>query len=220
MNEGPYGTSGLCTETQYDMTAWLVSEMVSNVNGTEMAAMEAVLDQPQPINMSGPFVIVVDTRYLQMLIGPFYQLNKTYGLWDFKQKMEDLGGGVILCGSSECVWVDYSTPGNIHYGYIAAAIGVPKQLSQGAGGFLEVSSPTGEPGGVSTLFENPEDWAGVDFGYQLYDSFGDDMTLAEFQSALTTDVSEGLQRPPSTFEPPWPAKPQENHYPLGFFDYE
>ena len=194
--------------------------MVVNANGPEMAGMLAYLDRPQPLNLSGISGISLNTAYFEMLISPFYKLNKTFGLWDFKQSMEALGGAVTLCGSGGCLWVDYSTPGNIHFGYIAAALAIPEQLSMAAGGYLELQSSTGQPGGVSTLFENPEDWAAVSFGYDLYNSFGNDMTLAEFKGALTADVGQSLQPPPSDFKIPGLAEPQENHYPIGYFNYK
>src|SRR5690606_30772353 len=101
------------------------------------------------------------------------------------------------CGLDGCGWFDYSTPGNIHFGFIAAAVGtISKGLSQTAGGFLEILEGTAQWENWRTSFEDPRDWAAVQFGYQLYETYGSDMTLNEFQQALTIDVRNSFQSPP------------------------
>ncbi len=128
-------------EIQYDLTEWIYKEMISNVDGPEMQAFNRILNQPRlsGSDVSGMTDITIDTRYYEALFGPFYDLNKGYGLWDIKRNIQNyLGDGVVLCGLGGCNWVDYSVPGNIHFGYIAASASVPLWTSSVAGGFLDL----------------------------------------------------------------------------------
>ena len=155
-----------------------------------------------------------------MLFGPFWKLNTGEGLWDIKLRIRGrISDGIVLCSTSSCRWVDYSVPGNIKYGYIAALMGVPQVFSKAAGGFLEVKEGTANLDNLPTLLENPYDWAAVEFGYYLYDQFGRDITIAEFRNALTIDVLNSFQAPPAEFIIPGPAKSQTNTYPPGYFNY-
>jgi hypothetical protein len=155
-----------------------------------------------------------------MLLGPFYQLNGGGGQWDIKINMQErIGEGIVLCGSGGCAWVDYSTPGNIHFGFMAGVLSVPELLSQAAGGYLEIKDGTAELENWETLFENSQDWAAVQFGYDLFESFGADMTVTEFQKALTVETMKTFQPPPPSFPVPGLAQPQINHYPPKYFNY-
>lgn len=155
-----------------------------------------------------------------VLLGPFYELNKGYGKWDIKRNIRrNIGEGVILCGTENCGWFDYSTPGNIHFGFIAGRMNVPKPLSQAAGGYLEVKEGTANINNWRTLFEDPQDWAAVQFGYNLYKTYGSDITLREFQEALTTDVMDRLEPPPENYPIPGPPISQPNRYAVGAFNW-
>ncbi|VAW30617.1 hypothetical protein MNBD_CHLOROFLEXI01-2106, partial [hydrothermal vent metagenome] len=207
-------------EKQYDVTEWLASEMVINVNGPEMAAIQNIFQQPKNSTpMNGTTGIMPDTRFLEVLAGPFYELNKGFGLWDIKRKMKTaIGEGITLCGLDGCGWFDYSTPGNIHFGFIAAATDIPKGLSLFAGGALEIKEGSAIVSNWQTLFEDPRDWAAVQFGYQLYETYGSDMVLNEFQTALTADIRATFQ--PSPISVPSQALAQRNGFSPGAFNYQ
>lgn len=199
---------------QYDVTKWLVNEMVTNVNSPEFRAMFDMF--PPPPLGPGP----VGHEWSGAVLNPidFYENNTGWGLWDIKREMEvRIGKGIVMCGIDGCRWFDYSTPGNIHYGYLAAASGVPIELSMAAGGFLEVRDETAKWKNWDYLFEDPQDYAGVEFGYYLYETFGDDLTVEEFYNALTTDVMDALQPAPRDFKPPHIAQMQNNSYSPGAF---
>ncbi len=68
--------------------------------------------------------------------------------------------------------------------------------------------------------EHPEDWAGVELGYLLYDAFGVDMTPLQLQVGLDMYWDQ-LQRPdPRLLQPADGIFPPETPYSLGTFDYE
>lgn len=162
----------------------------------------------------------------------FLSLNHENAKWNIKTPIqEELGDAVILCGTKSCGWFDYSTPGNIHFGFMAAAAGIPRGVSQGAGGAIQSAEALfGDAEWhrewSKTLFEDPRDWAAVEFGYYLYEKYGAGMTVEQFQSELTLDVMSTFQEPDwygmngDPVHVPGPAVPQENHFPSGFFDYE
>lgn len=142
----------------------------------------------------------------------FYNLNCTGCVYDMKQTIRtEKGRMIMLCGSSECDWFDYSTPENIHYGYLAASAGIPQVTSDIAGGILETVTFFEEgihSGSFRYWGENAEDAIAVRLGYALFDAFGDDLTVAEFQAGLDVfwDV---LQRPHPDLIMPALIDPQE-----------
>ena len=195
--------------------------MVLNATGPEMERIYEIYKQPKATNNSGLTCIAVDTRFVDAMLGPFLELNGDYGRWDIKRNIQrDIAVGIILCGSDGCGWFDYSTPGNIHYGFIAAATGVPENLSMLAGGYLQVFKDRQfEWNWWSTAFEDPQDFAAVQFGYNLYETYGTEMTLDDFQTALTADIRDTFQPPIPAFQIPGPAQPQANWYPPRAFNY-
>ncbi len=208
-------------EKQYDLTAWLGREMVSNLRGPEMELVQmlaetGIADDPRYLamneSMSGSFLAYQ---------GAWFDLTRDYGVWDLKRNMQDvIGDSIVLCGEVSCGWFDYSVPGNIHYGFLAAAAGIPRGESYWAAGMLElVGTPfgQGDPGDFSTGFENPADKAAVEFGYNLFDKYGYDLTPADLMTELTPKVMSMLQKPENI--PLIPAGHQPNSYPPGVFDY-
>ncbi|NJN55699.1 MAG: hypothetical protein HC804_13685 [Anaerolineae bacterium] len=207
-----------------DLTSWLVSEMVSHAEAPELALMRLIVNLPRyHLPTNGPTLFpgyTASAVYISQLAGPFYQLNKGFGRWDVKRRIEDeIGPAVILCGSSSCDWFDYSTPGNILYGFTAASVGIPVKVSEWAGGALEIKEGTVDWSNWQTSFEDPQDLAAVQFGNYLFETYGPDITVAEFQEAFTVDVQMQLQKPPSGFTPRNLAAPGQGGYPVGYFDY-
>jgi|SaaInlV_200m_DNA_2_1039689.scaffolds.fasta_scaffold05267_3 hypothetical protein len=160
------------------------------------------------------------------LYGSHLRLFGNYGLYDIKREMQiEIGNAIVLCGSDGCGWVDYSAPGNIMYGYLSAARGVPQWTSWLAGGGLETKDLWAQEGFDSALeniqangsswWDNPGDKAAVDFGYDLYDKYPDGMTVTNFKNELSVDVLDTFQSPPML--PETPPREQRNVYPPGKF---
>ncbi len=196
---------GELEDGKYDLTNWLAEEMVSNATGADMLEIQKL--------RSG--------NIFQTIAGalPFLSLNTNDGRWNFKEQTKVLlGEMVVLCGTKECGWFDYSTPGNIHYGFMAAAAGIKEEASQVAAGTLEALD--GNWHGLTYWNEHPEDWAAVELGYLLYDAFGVDMTVLQLQIGLDIYWDQ-LQQPDSRLlKPADGIFPPETPYSLGTFDYE
>ena len=129
----------------------------------------------------------------------------------------------MLCGQEGCIWVDYSAPGNIMFGYLSAARGVDQQVSWVAGGALELKDwlTEGRSNGLpytgewSSWGDNPGDKAAVDFGYSLYEKYPNGFTLSEFQASLTAETLSTFQSPKDV--PSLAPVSQPNLYPPGYF---
>ena len=194
---------------QYDVTEITVLEMQSM--GEEI---ETLL--PLYTEEGGP----------QFIYGWVLGTFNPYGPKNIKVAMNaKLGDGVIFCGASDvCRWVDYSTPGNILFGYSAEAARIPKEFYYWVGGLEQLRDDIFGPNPVNwgwctiSYCDDPADFAAVQFGASLYTS-GDNITVQEFQAALTTDILDTFQSPPPGFIQPFPPSPQENQYVPGDFDY-
>ena len=138
--------------------------------------------------------------------------------YDIKLKMKNIisENAIVLCGNQGCKWLDFSAPGNILYGYLSASRGVSQRESWMAAGLRE-SLDTGTINWEyrESWFDNPGDKAAVDFGYALYEEYGEDITFSDLQETLTTDVLNSFQAPPSY--PSTAPMHQENSYPPAFF---
>jgi hypothetical protein len=145
------------------------------------------------------------------------------GIYNIKVPMyEKIGGAVVMCGSQNCEWVDYSAPGNILFGILSSRRGINQQIAWAAGGALEwidsITKGTPYTGELSAWGDNPGDKAAVDWGWQFGSTHPNGFTVDEFKNALTPDVLSSFQSPPYTpgsLLPPASAQP--NNYPLGFF---
>lgn len=203
---------------QYDLTGWLPGAMRRGAQAEELdpmreAAINAAISDNKILRAYWAAV------WGEELVTTFNDLNTGYGQWDVKQEMlKQLQEGVILCSSDTCRWVDYSVPGNILFGYVAASADVPEDLSTLAGGILEVQDGTFNSENWTNLYEDPYDSAAVSFGYQLYSDYGPNITEEEFNNALTTDILESFQPIPEGFVPPFSPISQNNSYSIGYFD--
>lgn len=137
-----------------------------------------------------------------------------------------LGKAVILCGEDECRWVDYSTPGNILFGYNMAHAEVPQDIYYWAAGALQTWDDWHDPDEAidwrrwidGSVGDDPRDKAAVDFGAHLYEKYGLNLTQEDFERELTLSVLESLQSPAEEHEITAPPEPQENQYEPGTFD--
>lgn len=168
----------------------------------------------------------IDISQFALGMWQFYLLNSNDGIWNIKLEIfRNVGEGVVLCGSEKCSWVDYSTPGNIHFGFVTAYAEIPLPLALLAGGGLE-SWDRHKEGIVpaintewnATFYDNPGDFAAVMFGYSLYQKYGANLSVTQFQAELTVDALNSFQAPPESFVAPGPAVPQLNKYPSGAFN--
>jgi hypothetical protein len=196
--------------SQYDITEILVEEM--------QGAGQEGLQLTEMYNEQGGLSFVYSYMF-----GKYWR----YGPKNIKVAMlRDIGQGVILCGSDGCRWVDYSTPGNILFGYAVEAAGMSEEFYSWVGGFEQMGDDLINPNEpvhtewCSTSYcDDPYDLAAVQFGAQLYRDYGSEITLDIFQSELTTDILETFQPPPASFPIPFSPHPQDNYYHLGDFDY-
>lgn len=199
-------------QPQTDVTEWLFNEFSPQV--------EYLLENYDCSDIG----VFNGARCVGYKYGSHYNLFGNGGRYDIKLKMEYLSdpyGAVILCGANNaCRWVNYQTPGNILFGYLSAAREIPQIISWPVGGareqldYLENNQPL-RLDYWPYWFDNPEDKAAVDFGYELYDEFGADITWEEFQSRLTPQVLQSFETPED-----WPLSmptSQSNNYPPGYF---
>lgn len=150
--------------------------------------------------------------------------------WDIKLKIrEELRDAIVLCGTGvNCRWVDYSTPGNIHFGYVAGLAKIDHFVAAIMGGLLEQKDlydqnlPL-EPlycfqNGFPGLCDNPADQAAVDFGYKLAVKYGSGLTDQQLRQAINANGMGRFQKPPSGFPIPHPPYPQLNLYGADHFN--
>jgi len=158
--------------------------------------------------------------------------------WDFKHKIKELlGPGVTLCASDVCKQgIEYSVPGNIHFGFVAKEAGyLGFQVLAGAG-YAEFRDPAHDPelveyqpyaGGFSisislsgvdlNLGDDPVDTQAVAFGMRLYQRYGRSLSLNIFRQELSSVMPQlasfRQDRNPvsSTVADKWP-------YEVGYFD--
>ena len=209
---------------QYDLTGWLPGAMRRGAQAEELRPMRQLISNPIEDYDKWSWDSNIEFyslagAYLQELGTTFYNLNTGYGQWDVKREIEEIiGQGVTLCSGNTCRWVDYSVPGNILFGYVAASVGITPDVARQAGGLLEIKEGTAIWANRSNDFEDPYDSAAVNFGFQLYETYGSDITEEEFTAALTIDILDSFQPIPDTFTPPSSPIPQSNFYSADAFD--
>jgi len=180
---------------------------------------------------------------LQMKRGleAFKLLVQDEAKWDFKHriKAEFNYEALVLFDTQGYRWYEYSVPGNIHYGYVGRASGMPGWLLHAGAGYAEADDPTHDERGESNCcpsicleyykkfgpigigipivckqfgcyyinpqwirsgFDDPVDWAAVEFGVKLFDHYGSSLTMRQFKEAL---ASHGSSLAPPPIQPEW-----------------
>ncbi len=166
-----------------DLTRWLVQEANRDATLPEIITIR-FCNQIFLVNPRSPLAHQAKTLAYYM----FYQIVHDSGPWDFKDKIFEVsrGEGVRLGGH----WFEYSTPGNILYGFNGAAAGFTLEELHGGAGIAQLRDHLleGAPlGPVGTLLDTPDDYYAVEFGYRLYkEAYEPDqtLTLAEFDALL------------------------------------
>lgn len=210
----------------HDLTAYLALAMSAHGNDPRLQKIA------ESINPSMPPVMSLGSeslglQYLGLTLGGgiggykrFNDLEASFKEWDIKRNIQrDLGDGIILCGET-CDWYDYSTPGNIHFGYVAGRAGIDHEIAAVAGGLLEQWDLFVQEGKINLGYcnwtfkcDSPQDQAAVDFGYALAEKYSTGITPEDLKKELTVDKTNQFQRPISRyFHPPFPAHPQQTSY--------
>lgn len=207
---------------QYDLTGYLAEAMTKHGRDTRVKSINYILATAeilQPIND-----IVSKALWLSGYLG-FNHLEGSEKEWDIKVGIQrELRGteAIILCGIGfNCKWLDYSVPGNIHFGYVAYLAKIDHFVAAIAGGFLEQRDLliNGLPLELLYCFQNafpghcdnPQDQAAVDFGYMLGEKYGEGITDEQLRIELNTYLWS-FQKPPLRFPIPYHAQPQPNIY--------
>jgi RHS repeat-associated protein len=211
---------------KYDVTEFLALDLVATANSQENQDLEALWKASENTANLYPHIGYVVSSQVAAVFG----VNARFGsgkVKDIKLEMKRrIGEAVTLCSTESCAWVDYSTPGNIVFGYSMAQIGIDALIYETAGGFLEMWDTRG---GLrddydfawwleGSMGDNPDDYAAVQFGIYLFMTYGTDLTYADLQEALVYWLNR-FQPPPDDFDEPFLARPGDNDYGAGYFDY-
>jgi RHS repeat-associated protein len=245
-----------------DLTSWLYREMATNVKDSRLELVTH-LNTFSQVGVGGGAVIVAGgVVCLNPIIagagaltiaagglsfygakGAFSALVGDHATWDFKHRINDkLGKGITLCTAGGCQTdIEYSVPGNIHFGFVARQAGYAPAVIQFGAGDAEINDPAhtptrtpegalqftpydgnwgivNGPAGLTFNFgDNAQDHQAVQAGIYMYDHYGADVTYSEFLTAL------GMFLPVLDRQAPSPAavKPEiasQWPYPVGFFD--
>jgi RHS repeat-associated protein len=206
----------------YDLTGYLALAMTEHGKDWRVKAIANTLVTAEAIkHVNAPTAIAL---WLSAYVA-FRELEGSEKVWDIKVgiKRELQTDGVILCGNGHnCKWVDYSTPGNIHFGYIAYRAKINYFVAAVAGGVLEQIDLDKQGLPLELLYcfqnafpgqcDNPQDQAAVDFGYMLGEKYKNGISDAQLRMELNTYALWGFQKPPLSFAIPYRAQPQPNVY--------
>ena len=84
----------------------------------------------------------------------FYKRVKNFGAWDYKRLNPAL----------------YENFGNYHFGYVAAAFGIPKNIAKAGAGAYQIYSNHSKIEWYNSYFDDPKDQKWIDEGYKDYSS--------------------------------------------------
>ena len=218
-------------DVQYDLTGYLALAMTKHGQDQRVKEIANLITSAAPastvIAPAGPAMLI--SAYLK-----FYNLEAGGKEWDIKIKIGlDLSKAIVLCGNGvqSCNWFDYSSVGNIHFGYIAGVAKINYLIAAVAGGYLEQSDLTDEwknlrslrldhcgwTSGVILFCDNPNDQYAVDFGFELAKKYPNGISEGILKNEMETAMYRGLfgmlQKPPLGSIPGnTVARPQINHY--------
>jgi hypothetical protein len=224
-----------------DLTCWLFREMKHNLDDPRLQAVR-LANWASRVN---PILFFPNANYAGAF--QFYLLVADRKPWDFKHKIQHrLGRGITMCSSAGCQnTVEYSVPGNIHYGFVAREAGYDSQVVHLGAGVAEIFDPShrldpkdpgytpyeGQIGCTSgawcfgpfgwslNLGDEPKDHQAVQFGIMLYDKYagGRGLTFPTFQ----LELSKGLPLFATEYPDLRPVRDDVAKnwpYPVGYFD--
>jgi len=192
-----------------DLTWWLVREVNQDAASPEV---QYIRLQNQ-LASAGPW----GASAKALAYHEFYMLVRDSGPWDFKDQVQaELGPSIRLGGQ----WFEYSTPGNISYGFLGKAAGFSGAELHGGASIAQIrdyiagEDPDVTIGGPETLLDTSDDFYAVEFGIQLYNKYGSDVTVEELSALLVSCEDRdrlALTDSPAPSEPPthnWPYQPR------------
>ena len=206
---------------QVDMTDYLARAMDKHGKDNRVKKIAGLVSWATPVLLVSPpaGAAMMASAYLQ-----FLGLEGPEREWDIKVGMENLAeGGIILCGMmGYCSWVDYSTAGNIHFGYVAGRAKMNELFAGVVGGALELFEQALEgeevqwsncrSNSMPILCDNPGDQVAVDLGFQLAREYPGGIKPYQLHLALHVHGFTRFQKPPARFIEPFPARPEKNMY--------
>jgi hypothetical protein len=220
---------------QRDLTGYLAEAMTRHGQDNRVKAIASLITSAERIlavNRTASIALFA-AAYIE-----FYFLESSEKVWDIKVGIKRVlkTESIVLCGAGEnCDWFDYSTPGNIHFGYVAGLAKIDHFIAAVAGGALEQRdikkqlAEKGIPYDALACFkgnifspgtcDNPQDQAAVDFGYDLAKRYGSSgISDVQLRAHLEIDGMKNFQRAPAGFPPPYHPHPQKNIYPADYFN--
>jgi hypothetical protein len=175
-----------------DLTTWLIAAAVDISESSDMNSVREAKAVGSGALAWGRFINVV----------------KDGAKYDVKDKIELQLGKNTKIGNN---WYEYSTSGNILYGFYGKAAGFTEfELRAGAGAAQLADyneDPTRGKGDLSTLYDTEDDYAAVGFGMYLYDNYykkDKTLTRSDLLSAFKTydDADKmALRDQPKNFQP-------------------
>jgi hypothetical protein len=224
-----------------DLTDWLVRQLTTDLAEPSTADMrqlnaDAARVGPSgiPIPFIGPLCIEKAIVAKAAAYEEWIDLVKYNARYHYKEQNNALLGNPIrLCNRLiDCYWLKVNTPGNITFGYIGSTAGFTPFELHGGGGAAEICDPkytANQPPhqcpwtgwffdfhNVLVGFDEPDGYAAVELGIELYSIDPNQVTTKDFGRLLEKylpRLSVGQR----------PAKPYYNpiyghKYPRGFFD--
>jgi RHS repeat-associated protein len=183
-----------------DLTSWLYRELKANASSTYALKMYSFITSLDPVKWVKGYQA-------------FYNLVQNEAKWDFKHKIQlelESKSFVLFHGikRDDFRWYEFSVAGNINFGYVGRASGIPGEILHVGAGRAEIKDPAhykrGEalcyldclsflcgsyyinPGWSKSLYDDPQDYEGVKLGIKMFDMYGRFMTYENFQNALNT----------------------------------
>ena len=208
---------------QMDLTGYLALAMTKHGQDSRVKNIAFAIK-------AGNFALRVDYRAGLAILAPAYlafrELEGSGKVWDIKLGiLEKLNAkNIVLCGTGiNCRWFDYSTPGNIHFGYVAGKAKIDQFIAAIAGGILEQQDLHNQDLPLEPLYcfqnafpgmcDNPQDQAAVDFGYELAKKYPTGISDADLRRELQINGMGNFQTNPHGYEEYWwQVYPETNHY--------
>ena len=238
-----------------ELTGWLYREMKQNLNDPRLQAVQRknrngllAMGTGTGVMVAGvvgcnPLVVAIGGIAVGAGLAAVDQARKEFANlvadrkpWDFKHKIrERLGPGITLCTTGGCKGnVEYSVPGNIHFGFVAMEAGYNGFLAEIGGGVAEYQDPAHkdpnnpyngklagwDSAGLHLYYgDDPLDNLAVKFGAYLYHKYarGRSLTLPAFKRELARELPRFAKEVPdrnvvdARIARKWP-------YPVGYFN--
>ncbi|HPP62406.1 MAG TPA: polymorphic toxin type 44 domain-containing protein, partial [Anaerolineales bacterium] len=188
-----------------DLTQWTVAAAVDIAESVEMSIIA------QQNSDGGPGGKIAAWLFFASMVGDGQK-------YDVKDKIELKLGQTIKLDDQ---WYEFSTPGNILYGFYGLAAGFTKQeLHAGAGvaQWLDHINEGAKIGDWSTLLDTSDDYYAIEFGFFLYEEYyanDGELTESEFLEALS--LFEDADKLALTAPPVDPYIPAEEEYETDYF---